>query len=204
MEIKGKPYNNAMQAWEGQYTDQQLAAILTYVRSDWGNNAPAITADMVKQIRDEFKDRKEQWTWPEIQKIPPKNLTRGGSPACGPTKARRSRAGWAATLAARTGSRPTAGSNSTSNSESGTGSKPGTRSDSCQCSTVKSHDKSVSPKYCQSKPSMSQFFSRKRGFIAVLSALFFALGVQFTRRREIRVFGGCQMSQAKAGSRSIS
>ena len=75
VEIKGKPYNNAMQAWEGQYTDQQLAAILTYVRSDWGNNAPAITADMVKQIRDEFKDRKEQWTWPEIQKIPPKNLT---------------------------------------------------------------------------------------------------------------------------------
>ena len=78
VEIKGKPYNNAMQAWEGQYTDQQLAAILTYVRSDWGNNAPAITAEMVKQIRDEFKDRKEQWTWAEIQKIPPKNMTAGG------------------------------------------------------------------------------------------------------------------------------
>ena len=77
VEIKGKPFNNSMQAWEGQYTDQQLAAILTYVRSDWGNNAPAITADMVKQIRGEFKDRKEQWTWPEIQKIPPKNLTAG-------------------------------------------------------------------------------------------------------------------------------
>jgi mono/diheme cytochrome c family protein len=77
VEIKGKPFNNSMQAWEGQYTDQQLASILTYVRSDWGNNAPAITADMVKQMRAEFKDRKEQWTWPEIQKIPPKNLTAG-------------------------------------------------------------------------------------------------------------------------------
>jgi hypothetical protein len=50
------------------------------VRSDWGNNAPPITADMVKQIRTEFKDRKEQWTWPEIEKMPPKNLT-GGAPA---------------------------------------------------------------------------------------------------------------------------
>ena len=91
VEIKGKPFNNAMQAWEGQYTDQQLASILTYVRSDWGNNAPAITADMVKQIRDEFKDRKEQWTWPEIQKIPPKNLTAGGgSAASGSAKAGRS------------------------------------------------------------------------------------------------------------------
>jgi mono/diheme cytochrome c family protein len=78
VEIKGKPFNNSMQAWEGQYTDQQLAAILTYVRSDWGNNAPPITADMVKQMRDEFKDQKEQWTWSQIQKIPPKNLTAGG------------------------------------------------------------------------------------------------------------------------------
>jgi mono/diheme cytochrome c family protein len=86
VEIKGKPFNNSMQAWEGQYTDQQLAAILTYVRSDWGNNAPAITADMVKQIREEFKDRKEQWTWPEIQKIPPKNLTAGGGQPPGQQK----------------------------------------------------------------------------------------------------------------------
>ncbi len=84
--IEGKPFNNAMQAWEGQYTDSQLASILTYVRSDWGNNAPPITADMVKQMRDEFKDRKEQWTWPEIEKIPPKNLT-GGAPSCGSAKA---------------------------------------------------------------------------------------------------------------------
>jgi mono/diheme cytochrome c family protein len=77
--IKGMPFNNSMQAWEGQYTDQQFAAILTYVRSDWGNNAPPITADMVKEIRAEFKDRKDQWTWPEIEKMPAKNLTGGGS-----------------------------------------------------------------------------------------------------------------------------
>ncbi len=80
--VAGKPFNNAMQAWEAQYTDAQVAAILTYERSDWGNNAPPITADMVKQIRAEFKDRKEQWTWPEIQKIPPKNMT-SGAPAPG-------------------------------------------------------------------------------------------------------------------------
>jgi mono/diheme cytochrome c family protein len=78
--VAGKPFNNAMQAWEAQYTDQQLASILTYVRSDWGNNAPPITADMVKEIRAEFKDRKDQWTWPEIEKMPPRNMT-GGAPA---------------------------------------------------------------------------------------------------------------------------
>jgi mono/diheme cytochrome c family protein len=88
--VKGQAFNNSMQAWEGQYTDQQVAAILTYVRSDWGNNAPAVTPDMVKQIREETKDRKEQWTWPEIQKLPPKDLTAapaaGGSPPAGQPK----------------------------------------------------------------------------------------------------------------------
>jgi mono/diheme cytochrome c family protein len=84
--VEGKPFNNSMQAWEDQYTDSQLASILTYVRSDWGNNAPPITSDMVKQIRAEFKDRKEQWTWPEIEKMPPKNLT-GGAPPAGQPKA---------------------------------------------------------------------------------------------------------------------
>jgi mono/diheme cytochrome c family protein len=80
--VKGQAFNNAMQPWEGQYTDQQLAAILTYVRSDWGNNAPPVTADMIKQIRAEIKDRKDQWTWAELQKIPPKDMA---APAAGGT-----------------------------------------------------------------------------------------------------------------------
>jgi mono/diheme cytochrome c family protein len=88
--VKGQAFNNSMQAWEGQYTDQQLAAILTYVRSDWGNNAPPVTADMVKKVRGETKDRKEQWTWPEVQKLPPEDLAAapaaGGSPPAGQTK----------------------------------------------------------------------------------------------------------------------
>jgi hypothetical protein len=29
---------------------------------------------MVKQVRDEIKDRKEQWTWAELQKMPPKDM----------------------------------------------------------------------------------------------------------------------------------
>jgi mono/diheme cytochrome c family protein len=72
--VKGQAFNNAMQPWEGQYTDQQLAAILTYIRSDWGNNGPPVTAEMVKQVRDDIKDRKEQWTWAELQKMPPKDM----------------------------------------------------------------------------------------------------------------------------------
>jgi mono/diheme cytochrome c family protein len=79
--VKGQAFNNAMQAWEGQYNDQQLAAILTYIRSDWGNNGTPVTAEMVKQIRDEIKDRKEQWSWAELQKLPPKDMA---APASAP------------------------------------------------------------------------------------------------------------------------
>ena len=53
--VKGQAFNNAMQPWEGQYTDQQLAAILTYIRSDWGNNGPPVPAELVKQVRDDIK-----------------------------------------------------------------------------------------------------------------------------------------------------
>lgn len=82
VQVAGKSVNNTMQAWEGQYTDQQLAAILTYERSDFGNNAPPIPPEAVKQMRDELKDRKEQWTYAELMKLPEQDLTQaGGKPA---------------------------------------------------------------------------------------------------------------------------
>ena len=87
--VKGQAFNNSMQAWEDQYSDQQLASILTYERSDWGNNGTPVTADMVKQVRSEIKGRKEQWTWAELQKLPPKDLAApaaGGSPPAGQAK----------------------------------------------------------------------------------------------------------------------
>jgi mono/diheme cytochrome c family protein len=81
VQVKGQAFNNAMQAWEGQYTDQQLAAILTYVRSDWGNNAPEIPPEAVKAMRDELKSRKEQWTLAELMQMAPKDMTKvGGTP----------------------------------------------------------------------------------------------------------------------------
>lgn len=82
VQVKGQNFNNAMQAWEGQYTDEDLSAILTYIRSDWGNSAPAVSADAVRTIRAQLKDRRDQWTWPEIQQMPPKNLAQ---PAAGST-----------------------------------------------------------------------------------------------------------------------
>ena len=50
--------------------DADLAAVLTYVRQTWGNKAPSVTADQVKKVRAEIKDRRESWTAAELLKVP--------------------------------------------------------------------------------------------------------------------------------------
>ena len=50
IEVKGKLYNGMMPA-NAAMTNQEIADVLTYVRSNMGNNAPAITPDMVQPHR---------------------------------------------------------------------------------------------------------------------------------------------------------
>jgi mono/diheme cytochrome c family protein len=51
--VKGQQFNNTMLAWGGTYNDDQIAAVLTYIRSQWDNKAPPVTADVVKAARAE-------------------------------------------------------------------------------------------------------------------------------------------------------
>jgi mono/diheme cytochrome c family protein len=48
--VNGQQYNQVMPA-QSQLTDQQIADILTYIRSSWGNNAPAVSAEEVRKVR---------------------------------------------------------------------------------------------------------------------------------------------------------
>lgn len=76
--VKGLPFNNAMAAWN-QLSDQQIAAVLTYIRSEWGNNAPPITTEFVTKVRADTKPRSEAWTLAEMKAIPKED--------CAPTAA---------------------------------------------------------------------------------------------------------------------
>ncbi|WP_338874575.1 cytochrome c [Spirosoma sp. SC4-14] len=49
-EIEGDVYDNAMPAHDF-LTDTQIADVLTYIRSSFGNKASGITADEVKAVR---------------------------------------------------------------------------------------------------------------------------------------------------------
>ncbi|SRR5579875_11025 len=42
-------YNGVMPPWKSQLKPDEIAAVLTYIRTSWGNNASAVTVDQVKK-----------------------------------------------------------------------------------------------------------------------------------------------------------
>ena len=71
VDVLGKTYNLEMPPQGAMLPDDQIAAILTFVRSSWGNSAPPVTADFIKSTRAATKDRKTAWTAEEILKLHP-------------------------------------------------------------------------------------------------------------------------------------
>jgi mono/diheme cytochrome c family protein len=55
--VNGNPYNNEMPALGNQLDDAEIAAVLTYIRSAWGNQAGPLDADTVAKIRNEDRGR---------------------------------------------------------------------------------------------------------------------------------------------------
>jgi mono/diheme cytochrome c family protein len=49
--------------------DEKIADVLTYVRQEWGNKAPPITAEQVTAIRNAEASRNKAWTEDELLKI---------------------------------------------------------------------------------------------------------------------------------------
>ena len=70
VDVLGKTYNLEMPPQGAVLLDDQIAAILTYVRSSWGNKASPVTPETVKTIR-AANLRKTAWTAPEILKLHP-------------------------------------------------------------------------------------------------------------------------------------
>jgi mono/diheme cytochrome c family protein len=56
--VKGNAYNGAMPAFKEQLSDAEIAALLTHVRSQWGNAASALSAETVTKVRADTAERK--------------------------------------------------------------------------------------------------------------------------------------------------
>jgi mono/diheme cytochrome c family protein len=69
--VKGKEYGQAqMLPWRDALKDEDVAAVLTYVRNTWGNKALAVDPALVKPIREQTADKVGPWTADELLKVP--------------------------------------------------------------------------------------------------------------------------------------
>jgi mono/diheme cytochrome c family protein len=73
IEVKGNTYNGLMPAFglgSGfNWNDQRISEVLTYIRSEWGNDAPPITAEQVTAVRTQIGQRAQPWTVQELQQL---------------------------------------------------------------------------------------------------------------------------------------
>ena len=68
--VRGQVYNNAMPAWGENLSDDQIAAVVTFIRNQWNNRASAATPEQVAEIRAKTQDRAAPWTASELLSIP--------------------------------------------------------------------------------------------------------------------------------------
>ena len=60
--VKGVDYNGQMPAFKDLLKDDELAAVLSYIRSDWGNKAEAIDESLIKNVREATKTRDKPYS----------------------------------------------------------------------------------------------------------------------------------------------
>jgi mono/diheme cytochrome c family protein len=65
IDVAGEMYAGMMPPW-GSLKDDEIAVVATYVRSNFGNDAPAVTTATVTRIRAESSARKTPWTVEEL------------------------------------------------------------------------------------------------------------------------------------------
>ncbi len=70
MSVSGKGWNLAMAPMGAALSDADLAAVLTYVRNSWGNQAGEVTADNVKSVRAALNARPQPLTGEQLKAIP--------------------------------------------------------------------------------------------------------------------------------------
>ena len=64
--VEGKNYTDEMPAL-GANSDEYIASVLSYIRSDMGNKAPVVKPADVKKVRQETEGRVRPWTMKELE-----------------------------------------------------------------------------------------------------------------------------------------
>ncbi|MEX0599787.1 MAG: cytochrome c [Rhodothermales bacterium] len=67
IEVRGEAYRGTMPAFGARMSDAEIAAVTSFVRSSWDNEAGRIAKEDVRQIREEFASRSGPWEGDELQ-----------------------------------------------------------------------------------------------------------------------------------------
>lgn len=59
--VKGATFDGAMPAFKEQLSDAEIAAVASHLRSQWGNQAPPLSAEVVAKARAETAARTTPW-----------------------------------------------------------------------------------------------------------------------------------------------
>src|SRR6185295_9204504 len=68
IKVKGMAFELDMPAL-GVLDDEPIAALLTYIRNEWGHAFPAVSTNTIKQVREQTADHNDAWTQEELLKI---------------------------------------------------------------------------------------------------------------------------------------
>ncbi len=67
--VKGQEFNLAMPAMGAALSPEDLAAVLTYIRTSWGNKASPITAEQIAAIKTKVGNHSQPFTAGELNSI---------------------------------------------------------------------------------------------------------------------------------------
>jgi mono/diheme cytochrome c family protein len=72
-QFKGQSFNGSMVPWKDALTDEEIAAVLSYVRQnpEWGNKATEVKPERVKAVREKTKGRNQPYSQEELLKVSP-------------------------------------------------------------------------------------------------------------------------------------
>lgn len=77
--VKGNQYGAAvMQPWEKTLTDAKISDVLTYVRQEWGNSAPPVSAEGIGALRKEVSGHPGSYHEADLKAVPEDAMLPGG------------------------------------------------------------------------------------------------------------------------------
>jgi|HubBroStandDraft_6_1064221.scaffolds.fasta_scaffold462016_2 mono/diheme cytochrome c family protein len=72
--VSGGQYGEGtMPAFKDAFTDDQIAAVLSYVRQEWGNKGGPVKPEQVKAIRTKIASKTDSWNATDLLQVPDKD-----------------------------------------------------------------------------------------------------------------------------------